>query len=267
MDRILLHALSTALGRGERSIEEIFEQYWPYYYPGRLTAVEAIGHLEPEFPRDLATCLFLIIANLEMLRFFVEYQGMRQAQYDEMREHLLTLAEAYVGLHAQQLTRQEPVQEQNGTYGLPSAKACPSQVDRQDNGGQAHDAGKPESGHGNGDRAFFEALLEKGVEMLQEQAVSCAAAYQAGATAEEATRHLSPSPTRDVVRRFLLDLMNLQRVELLIIPGGITQAQFEELCEHLGGLEEASARYLASKADYPPRQSRWKTPPGRLHDL
>lgn len=263
MDKILLQALSAARGLGERSIEELFEQCWPYYSsPGRLTAAEAIGHLDPAFPPEQATCLFLIFANLEMLRYFVEFQGMRQAQYDEMREHLLTLAQAYVGLHAQQV----PVQEQNETYGLPSEQACPSQVDRPENGGQAHDVGDLENRNGNGDRAFLEALIGKGVEMLQEQAVSCAAAYQAGATAEDATRHLSLSPTREVVRRFLLDLMNLQRVELLIIPGGITQAQFEELCEHLSGLEEAYARYLASEAGYPLGKISRKTPPGHLHD-
>ena len=82
------------------------------------------------------------------------------------------------------------------------------------------------------------------------QAAQVAACYQAGATATEATGHIRPSWKRGVVRRLLLSLMTMQRVRLLMPPGGITQAQFDELSEHLRTLVEAYENSIAPEG-YP----------------
>ena len=250
MDRIFLQAVAEVMGIEEHSAEEVFELCWSHYYPGKLTAAEAIRYLEPVIPRDLAKLLFLSLANLEMLRYFVEVQGMKQAQYDEMREHLQALTRVSIRFHARQFSQIYPA-SRDETCGLSSERGTTRQAGQQETGYPAHDAWGPQDGPEDGDRTYLEALLDKGVEILEDQAISCAAAYQSGVTAEEATRHISSPYRRDVVRRRLLDLMNIQRAELLVIPTGFTQAQFEELCDHLRWMEGIYARYRASLESNP----------------
>jgi len=260
MRKTFQQAFQDAIAVGGAEAEAMLERCWPLYHQQKLTAREAIERLDSSLPRDLARRAFLNAPFVDFLLLFLENQLLTQDQCREMREHLHTMIVVYE--RDQPLWGAEPGpslfnEEVGGSIQTREQRSAsaPSGVEAGTSGEEDQaraelEAFRSEGEGGAGDRTYAQCLVERTLESLYQQAASCAPRYQACATATEATQHIRPPWRRGVVRRLLLSLMTMQRVQLLVAPGGITQTQFDELSEHLRTLDEAYENSIAPEG-YP----------------